>query len=221
MGGEPDYAPALRALVHPLRQRMIELGWSQAQVAIRLGCDRSRVSRALSGREVPPLDRVEQLAGVLGADVAEARGRWREVVALRRRATAGGAPGAPPYDLRSYAEFIAALRELLRRRAMSQREAVRRDRSRILAPSTVSAVLRGERSARRDVTQALVRACGVSEEAAAAWDLAWCRLALPHRDQLHQRRINCYRHVRERVMAYSFLTDYRELRHNGTRPVFR
>lgn len=188
MFSEPDYAPVLRALVRPLRQRMTNLGLSHAQVAIRLGCDRSRISRALSGREIPPLERVERLAEVLGVDVVKSRRRWRHAVELQRKTGRGQCEGAPSGDLRSYGEFLAAMGELLLSRDMSQREAIRRDTSGVLTPSTLSAVLRGERSARRDVTQALVRACGVSEEAAAAWDLTWHRFALPHRAQLHARR---------------------------------
>ncbi len=46
--------PELWSLVKPMRVQMREHGLSQAQLGLRLGGDRSRVSRALSGRELPP-----------------------------------------------------------------------------------------------------------------------------------------------------------------------
>ena len=155
-----ECGPVLRALVGPLRYQMEEQGLSQARLGIRLGCDRSRVSRALSGREVPPLHLIEQIAEAVGADVAQSRRRWIHADAIRWKARACEAGGGPPDGLYAYADFLGALRDLMRGRGVTQRELIRRDHR--LRRSTVGAVLRGERAATRGMVIAIVRACGVS-----------------------------------------------------------
>ena len=84
---------ALGELVRPLRDRRMELGLTQAQLGRRVGCDRSRVSRVLSGREVPPLRLVEEIARALGADADQVRRQWAQVDAARRQARACEAGG--------------------------------------------------------------------------------------------------------------------------------
>jgi hypothetical protein len=88
--------------------------------------------------------------------------------------------GQPPDDLARYPDLVHALRDLLRRCRLSQRDVVRRDLTGVLRRSTVGAVLRGERPARRDVVIAIVRACGLGETVVAAWEAAWLRLGQPY-----------------------------------------
>ncbi len=175
---------ALKALVHPLRRKMRQQRLSQGQIALYLGCDRSRVSRALSGRELPPLSRIEEIAELVGADVEQARQQWRRAAALHRKAQTSAAEGGPPQGMANYPDFLQALNELRFQNDLSQRELVRRDTTGKLTRSTVGAVLRGERSATLAMVVAYVRACGVSELAVNAWESAWERLAYPH--MLHQ-----------------------------------
>lgn len=156
--------PELWSLVKPMRVQMREQGLSQAQLAIRLGRDRSRVSRALSGRELPPRHLIVQIAETLGTDTAAAERRWERSAARQRNARARTAAGGePPPGVHTYADLLRALRDLLRVRGISQRELARRNHQ--LNRSTVGAVLRGERSARLGMVIAIVRACGASAEA--------------------------------------------------------
>jgi transcriptional regulator with XRE-family HTH domain len=188
----PDLEPVLGVLVQPLRDRLDETGLSQARLAARLRCDRSRVSRALSGREVPPRHLIERIAEELGGDTVKARRQWDRADRIRRQASACRAGGGPPDDLDRYADLLRALRDLLRGRGISQRQVVQRDLSGRLRRSTVGAVLRGERTAQRDVVVAIVRACGVSDTAVAAWATAWSRLGRPHQEEQHRRRREGY-----------------------------
>ncbi len=80
--------PELWSLVKPMRVQMREQGLSQARLAIRLGRDRSRVSRALSGRELPPRHLIVQIAETLGTDTAPAQRRWARNAAWQRNARA-------------------------------------------------------------------------------------------------------------------------------------
>jgi plasmid maintenance system antidote protein VapI len=182
--------PELWSLVKPMRVAMREQQLSQAQLAIRLGCDRSRVSRALSGRELPPRHLIMQIAEALGTDVAAAERRWARNKARMRKARARTAGGGPPPGLRTYAELLRELRDLLSLQGVSQRELTRRDQR--LSRSTVGAVLRGERSARQSMVIAIVRASGVSEEAERAWAAAWWHLGRPHQIEQHRRRHEGY-----------------------------
>ncbi|MGW4406562.1 helix-turn-helix domain-containing protein [Nonomuraea sp. NPDC004702] len=61
---------ALHALVAELRDRRYELGWTQQAVARRLHVSQNAVSQWESGRSLPPLDRLESYAAVLGLRVA-------------------------------------------------------------------------------------------------------------------------------------------------------
>jgi len=188
--------PVLRALVRPLRHRMSQLGWSQEQLGARLGCDRSRVSRALSGREVPPQHLIEQIAKAIGADADRAIRRWEHADQLRRNArrpppdpAASATPlaGGPPAGLQTYADLLRGLRDLMHECRVSQRELCRRDHR--LRRSTVGAVLRGERSASHGMVGAIVRACGVSDE-------TWWQLGRPHQEAEHRRRREGYQYMR-------------------------
>jgi transcriptional regulator with XRE-family HTH domain len=196
-----DLSLAVQTLVTPLRDRMEASGLSQAQLARTLCWDRSRVSRALSGRETPSRQLIEGIAEMLGADVDETRQQWLEADRIRRRArtdrvtrTERAAIGGPPDDLVSYADLLRALGDLVRGSGLSQRQVVLRDHSCTLRRSTVGAVLRGQRSASRDVVIAIVRACGVDDDSCvAAWEAAWQRFGRPHRDEQHHRQVTGYR----------------------------
>lgn len=102
--------PELWSLVKPPRTAMREQGLSQAQLGPRLRCDRSRVSRALSAREVPPRHLIVQIAEALGADVAAVQQRRARNDARRRnaraRTTACAAGGGPPPALDTYPDLL-------------------------------------------------------------------------------------------------------------------
>lgn len=107
--------------------------------------------------------------------------------ASRRRHLIRETEGHPP-DLDSYPALCQALRDLIDRRGISQRELARRDETGLLKRATVGAVLRMERAAQREVTIAIVRACGVSDSAVEDWDAAWHCWGLPHRQAMERRQ---------------------------------
>ncbi|WP_405149101.1 helix-turn-helix transcriptional regulator [Sphaerisporangium sp. NBC_01403] len=186
-----EYEPVLRAMVTPLRERLKASGMSHARLGILIRYERSRVSRALSGREVPPRHRIEQIAQVLGADVDLAMRRWKAADALRRKGRVSKAGGGPPNGIASYTDFLSALRDLLSQHGISQRKLAHDSNGR-LRRSTVGAVLRGERSARPEMVAAIVQACGEGEAAMAAWDALWWRYGRPHQEEQHRRRREGY-----------------------------
>jgi transcriptional regulator with XRE-family HTH domain len=192
--------PVLRALVRPLRYQRSQLGWSQEQLAARVGCHRSRVSRALSGDELPPRDLIGRIAVALGSDIDRAMRRWAQADQLRRNslrpspgmtADATSLGGCLPAELRTYPEFLQGLRDLMRERGVSERELARLNRN--MRRSSVGAVLRGERSMSLSTLDAILRACGVSDQARQAWSGAWWRLGQPHQEEAHRRRREGYR----------------------------
>jgi DNA-binding XRE family transcriptional regulator len=175
------YHPQLWALVTPLRDAMSEQRRAQKQLARAAGVDRSTVSRWLSGRMLPPLEPLLQIAADLRTDVAMVQHQWELAADMvrdpRARRDAYLAGGAPPARMTSHADLMQALRGLLRSRGISQRELERRDPR--LRRSTVGTMLRGERGARLDMVTAITRACGVQGGAATAWADAWARLSRP------------------------------------------
>jgi|GEM_PF-1271417 transcriptional regulator with XRE-family HTH domain len=112
--------PQLWALVTPLRDVMGERGVVQKRLARLAGVDRSTVSRWLSGRMLPPLEPLLQIAADLRVDVTMVRHRWELAAATVRdpqvRRDALLAEGAPPSRMISHADLMRALRGLLRAR---------------------------------------------------------------------------------------------------------
>jgi transcriptional regulator with XRE-family HTH domain len=180
-GMPAGYHPELWALVMPLRDAMRERRRAQKQLARVAGVDRSTVSRWLSGRILPPLEPLLQIAADLHADVVTVGHQWELAADVmqdpRERRDAYLAGGAPPARMVSHADLMQALRRLLRARGISQRELERRDPR--LRRSMVGAMLRGERGASLDMVTAITRACGVQGDAARAWADAWARLSKP------------------------------------------
>jgi transcriptional regulator with XRE-family HTH domain len=189
-GGDPE----LWSLVGPVRALMTARGLSRAQLAIRIGCDRSRVSRALSARDLPPRHLIIEIARSLGMDAAPAEQQWVRCKLRRRdahaRDTAVAAGGGPPPDIRTRYDLLGALRDLMATRGISQRELARRHYW--LRRSTVGAALRGDIAIREDLVWTIVRACGVTQDAQAAWRDAWRRVGRPHQQQQHRRRRDGY-----------------------------
>ena len=70
------YHPELWALITPLRDAMSERRRAQKQLARVAAVDRSTVSRWLSGRMLPPLEPLLQIAADLHADVAMVHHQW-------------------------------------------------------------------------------------------------------------------------------------------------
>jgi transcriptional regulator with XRE-family HTH domain len=179
---------ALQALITWVRARLDECGLSYAKLAREIRYDRSWISRALSGQQLPPWPLIEHIAHGCGSDVETARELWAGANAARRRQVARQTDGYPPAHMADYRQFCRALRNLLEQRGISQRELVQRDQTGLLRRSTVGAILRVQRSAPRDVTIAIVRASGVPDAAAADWAAAWDRLGWPNRQAMDKRR---------------------------------
>jgi plasmid maintenance system antidote protein VapI len=191
MTDAPMPEPALAALARTLRDRQQEQRYTHGYVARRIGRDRSRVSRVLAGQDLPTRDITLKIAGVLDLDRAAVQRMWERAAAAVEAARLRRASGMPPDDCHDYHAFCSGLRHLIDDSGISQRELTRRDPT--LARATVGAVLRGERSASRQMVVALVRACGVTDDhAVAAWDAAWWRFGRPHRLAQAQRRLDGY-----------------------------
>lgn len=188
-----EYALVLRAMVRPLREQLRASGRSHGELAIRLRCDRSTVSRALSGREVPPRQRIQEIAQALGADVDLTMRRWRAADAIRRKGRVGkaGSASGPPDGIASYSALLVALRDLMRRHRISQRRLADASNGR-LRRSTIGAALRGERSAGPQMVAAIVRACAGGEADLAAWEALWWHYGRPYRKERHRRRREGY-----------------------------
>lgn len=179
---------ALRALITWVDTHLYKQELSDTQLARKIPYDRSQVTRALSGKCMPPWPMIEWITTKCDASGETARKLWVAADTARRMHLARDAEGYPPPGLDDYPAFCRALRELVEKRKISQRELVRQDETGLLRRSTVGAVLRMQRSARRDITIAIVRACGVSDAAVDSWAAAWDRLARPYREAMERRR---------------------------------
>jgi transcriptional regulator with XRE-family HTH domain len=203
---------AISDTVTPLRARVKAEGLTHARLAAAIRYHRSSVSRALSGRDLPTLDIVRRIAQVVGEDVEMTTARWIRARRLKETALrtehARRDSGAPP-KVDSYDSMITALRQLVQQRRLSLRALVAADSSGRLRYSTVGAALRGTRSMRLDTMMAIVRACGVSSDAAAEWQTIWLRLGAPHRAARLARPGNGNRGQRSGYGRYGRLRQFR------------
>ena len=213
----------LRAMARPLLRRIGQYGWThaalgerlrarQAQIGGRLGCDRSRVSRALGGEELPARRLIEEITIIIDAHAMkldppgrplkeETMRRWEHADALRRRRAAEwvriaprirtvSADGEPPAVMNTYDDLLQALNALVNARFGSQRAMCRVHRD--LVRPTVSAALRDRNSLSVELLDAILGACGVRGQDHRAWLDAWWRLGWPRREAALERQRRGY-----------------------------
>jgi hypothetical protein len=220
----------LRKMVRPLERRLSSYGWTQAalgerlrvrqaQIGGRLGCHPSRVSRALSGEELPARRLIEEIVNIIDAHEAERGGpgrslkaetlrRWEHADSLRRRRAdewaraarrvrAVTAETAPPAGMATHADFCAALKALVKARFGSQRAMCRIHKD--LVHPTVSAALRDRNSLSDGMLQSILRACGVQGQNRQAWLDAWQHLGLPRRIAALENQLRGYDQFKRRA----------------------
>ncbi len=189
---------AMEMLLAPLRARLKVLGRTHEYVGRKIEYHQSTVSRALSGRVLPSRQVIMAIAGALDCDVEETGRRWSTAADIyqarsRERRVQQEAGWPPP--IKDYPELLDALQWLLHNRRLSHRELADRDPA--LRRSTVGAVLRGARSARRDMVIAILRECEVSDSLkVGAWLSAWERVGALHMAECHRRQMEGYRRRR-------------------------
>ena len=76
---------ALGSMIRWVHERLDETGTTYEQVAKDMTYSRSWVSRALSGRKLPPWELAERVAGRCGASRGEARKLWEGADAAQSR----------------------------------------------------------------------------------------------------------------------------------------
>jgi hypothetical protein len=138
---------ALGSLIRWVHDRLDDTGITYEHVASDMAYSRPWVSRALSGRKLPPWHLIETVAERCGASTGEARKLWDAAnAAQRRRETRMRKATYPPLVIDSWKGMYDALGDLISRRVGSHRELARRDESRRITRSTIGAILRYERS---------------------------------------------------------------------------
>ncbi len=213
----------LRAMARPLLRRISHYGWThaalgerlrarQAQIGGRLGCDRSRVSRALGGEELPARRLIEEITVIIDAHAVEldppgrplreeTMRRWEHADSIRRRRAAEWAritpriravpaDGEPPAVMDTHDDLLQALNALVAARFGSQRAMCRVHRD--LVRPTVNAALRDRNSLSVEMLDSILRACGVQGEDHRAWLDAWWRLGWPRRKTALERQRRGY-----------------------------
>ncbi|WP_197048649.1 helix-turn-helix domain-containing protein [Streptosporangium roseum] len=199
---------AVRALVQPLAQRLEERGHTHTSIAEITQYSRTTVSRVLSGRVVPSSGAVTAIASALGYDVQQTLRRWEKVEAIRQKQRcalrAQRNTSVSPADITSYSGLLEGLRQLMRRNGLSQNRLSTMEPS--LKRSTLGAVLRGDRSLRRDTVIVIMRACQVSDlREVSGWLAAWERLGQPDMLRRQENRLRGYRRRRKALALEAVL----------------
>ena len=199
---------ALGSLIRWVHDRLDETGITYEEVASDMAYSRPWVSRALSGRKLPPWQLIETVAKRCMASTGEARKLWDAAnAAQRRRETRMRKTTYPPLVIDSWGSMYDSLGDLISRRVGSHRELARRDASGRLTRSTIGAILRYERSLSYDVLDQVLVVCGVSGMEREAWMDAWERYGEPRRATMDELR---------RAIAYGRLQTRRRSSQPGT-----
>jgi hypothetical protein len=141
------------------------------------------LSAATKGEQLPTWSTVKAVAAACGDDgtVRAMRELWKDACAAEGRPVPDDPPDDPPVpepgSVTDTAQFITMMRQLLAWAGLSYSKLNGETRKHNELPrSTVSDVLRGQRLPRLEFVLAYVRACGLDDEQAAAWEQAWAAL---------------------------------------------
>lgn len=165
--------------------RLLRGSRTYRELAQRTGLSVGTLQAAATGKRLPRWRAVEAVAAACGADSAQTqvlRQLWDEACTADGRPLPAPAPDSPPVpdpgSVTSAAQFTSMLNQLrtwagtpsyteLNRRAPGHN---------LLPPATISDVLRKQRLPRLEFVLAFVRACGLDDDQAAAWEQAWAAI---------------------------------------------
>ena len=149
------------------------------ELAAKTGLSIATLQNAAAGKTVPTWRVTCAFAAGCGRDAGPIRRLWEDALAAAGRPLPGAKPPAEPPiprpgEVTSAAQFLD-LMKLLRRWAgdPSLAELNRRSGGFLLPPSTLSDALGKKRLPRLDLVLSYVRACGLNDEQASAWEQAW------------------------------------------------
>lgn len=175
-------AGPLARLAGELRQLRDET--SYPELARRTGLSAGILNAAANGKKLPSWRTTEAFVAACGGDkgtVRAVRELYKDACAAEGRPVPEDPPDHPPVpepgSVTSTAQFIATMNQLRAWAGASYAELNKRAvKHNQLPPSTISGVLHGQRLPRLEFLLAYVRACGLNDEQAAAWEQAWAAL---------------------------------------------
>ncbi|MFI5534212.1 helix-turn-helix domain-containing protein [Kitasatospora sp. NPDC051853] len=181
-----SFSEEIAALAMDLRAHRQRAGLSYAQLAEMARMDRTRLSRAASGKSVPPMAVVEAYLTGCGAtkkQIARTRGLWRAA----RRAGRQRPEEAPQHIalIKDRLGLSVAMQHLyLKIGRPSLRDLERQAGAHGELPrSSLSRVLRGDAPPNRALLEAFVKACAVPASEIETWLEAWDRVNRPRRHE--------------------------------------
>src|SRR5579863_933515 len=170
-------ADPLRRLAGELRRLRGERTYRE--LAAKTGLSIATLQNAAAGKTVPTWRVTCAFAAGCGRDAGPVRGLWEDALAATGRPVPDATPPAhPPIprpgEVTSAAQFLG-LMKLLRQWAgnPSLAELNRRSGGFLLPPSTLSDALAKDQLPRLDLILSYVRACGLNDEQATAWERTW------------------------------------------------
>lgn len=172
---------------------------TNARLGALIGYHGTAVSRACNGRTVPSWGMVAAIAVACGADIGMAHRLWEHAKQAQRTRRSLDTRREPGGRISTFDDLSAALRHLWLGSGLSQRAIAAADESGSLARSNLGAVLRGQRRPSRELTEALVRACGGDQQCVDAWTQVWSRL----NSDLRRTRILAVRARRQRYAGWN------------------
>jgi hypothetical protein len=154
------------------------------ELAQLTGLSAGTLQAAAKGERLPTWRVTESFATACGSDgtMPALRELWKDACAAEGHPVPDDPPDAPPVpepgSLTIAAQFIAMMNQL---RAWAGTPSYTELNKRagghnLLPPATLSDVLRRQRLPRLELVLAYVRACGLSDEQATAWEQAWAAL---------------------------------------------
>ncbi|GAA4522525.1 hypothetical protein GCM10023191_101890 [Actinoallomurus oryzae] len=176
----PSAGPLYR-LASELRELRRRKGLTYRELAAETGLAISTLRGAASGETVPTWRVAQAFVTTCGGDSQQVRNLWEDACAAAGKPPeeeAGPAGPPDPATASTPEEFTMLMRRL---RAWAGNPSLKtlneRSGGYLLPPATVSEALRRQTlPRRRELLSAYVRACGLTDEEAQAWEQAWTSL---------------------------------------------
>jgi outer membrane protein OmpA-like peptidoglycan-associated protein/DNA-binding XRE family transcriptional regulator len=172
-----DSSGPLAEFARELRQIRRNAGLTYAELAAKTSLSAATLRAAAGSKQLPTWSTTCAFIAACDGDEGAVRALYNDACQAAGRTVPGPPPARPPVpvpgELTSAAQFVAMLKRL---RVWADTPSLA-ELSKLggghLPTSTVSDMLNNDRLPRLDLTQAFVRACGLDDDQADAWEVAW------------------------------------------------
>jgi outer membrane protein OmpA-like peptidoglycan-associated protein/DNA-binding XRE family transcriptional regulator len=172
-----DSTGPLPELARELRRLRRNAGLTYNELAAKTGLSEATLRTAAHSKQLPTWSTTRAFITACDGDEGRGRSLYNDACRAEGRPVPSERPARPPVpvpgEVTTAAQFVDMLKLLRVWAGNPSLAALSKHGSGHLPTSTVSDMLNSQRLPRLDLTQAFVRACGLDEDQADAWEVTW------------------------------------------------